>query len=56
MAEFRISFSFETDDIWTKKDVKEMIEKVIDPISHLGDASINELNVEENEVENNDRI
>lgn len=51
MKEFRISFSFEADDIWTKKDVKEMIERAIDPIYHLGDVSIGELKVEEREVE-----
>ena len=51
MKKFEINFCFETDDDWTKKDVKEMIERAIDPIYHLGDVSIGELNVEEREVE-----
>lgn len=51
MKEFRIALFFETDDDWTEKDVKEMIERVIDPIYHLGDVSIGELKVEEREVE-----
>lgn len=33
--------------LWSKADVKEMVEKVIDPIYHLGDASVSELDVEE---------
>lgn len=48
---FKISFDFEPYDDWSKTDVKEMVEKVIDPIYHLGDASIGEINVEEIEVE-----
>lgn len=51
MKLFKISFNFEADDDWSKADVKEMIEKVIDPIYHLGDASVGELDVEEIEVE-----
>ncbi|WP_167627211.1 hypothetical protein [Aedoeadaptatus pacaensis] len=51
MKKFKISFNFETDDDWLEKDVEEMIERVIDPIYHLGDVSIGELNVEEREVE-----
>lgn len=46
-----INFCFEGDDYWTKKVVKEMIERAIDPIYHLGDVFIGELNVEEIEVE-----
>ena len=51
MEQFKISFTFEPCDEWSKKDVKEMVEKVIDPIYHLGDASIGEINVEEIEEE-----
>ena len=51
MKLFKISFNFEADDDWSKTDVKEMVEKVIDPIYHLGDASMGEINVEEVEVE-----
>ena len=51
MKKFKISFEFEPYDDWSKADVKEMVEKVIDPIYHLGDASIGEIKVEEIEVE-----
>lgn len=51
MKKFKIYFEFEPCDYWTKNDVKEMIEKVIDPIYHLGDSSISEINIEEIEVE-----
>lgn len=51
MKKFKVSFEFEPYDGWTKSDVKEMVEKVIDPIYHLGDASIGEINVEEVEME-----
>lgn len=51
MKKFKISFTFEADDNWLSGDVKEMIEKVTDPIYHLGDASIGEINVEEIELE-----
>lgn len=51
MKKFKVSFEFEPCDDWSKADVKEMVEKVIDPIYHLGDASIGEINVEETEVE-----
>ena len=51
MKKFKIYFEFEPYDYWTKSDVKEMIEKVIDPIYHLGDSSISEINIEEIEVE-----
>ena len=51
MKEFKVSFNFEADDDWSEADVKEMVEKVIDPIYHLGDASVGELDVEEIEVE-----
>lgn len=51
MKKFKISFEFEPYDDWSKKDVKEMVEKVIDPIYHLGDASIGDINVKEVEVE-----
>ena len=51
MKKFKIYFEFEPYDYWTKNDVKEMFEKVIDPIYHLGDSSISEINIEEIEVE-----
>lgn len=51
MKKFKISFEFETDDDWSEADVEEMIEKVIDPIYHLGDASIGEISIEQIEVE-----
>lgn len=51
MKKFKIHFEFKPYDYWTKSDVKEMIEKVIDPIYHLGDSSISEINIEEIEVE-----
>lgn len=51
MKKFKIYFEFEPYDYWTKNDVKEMIEKVIDPIYRLGDSSISEINIEEIEVE-----
>lgn len=50
MKKFKISFEFEPCDDWSKIDVKNMIEQVIDPIYHLGDASTTEINVEEIEV------
>lgn len=51
MKQFKISFNFEPCDEWSKEDVEEMIEKVIDPIYHLGDASVGEISVEQIEVE-----
>lgn len=50
MKTFKISFNFEADDDWFEADVKQMVDTVIDPIYHLGDVSVNELNVEEIEV------
>ncbi len=55
MKKFKIYFEFEPYDYWTKNDVKEMIEKVIDPIYHLGDSSISEINIEEIEVEDDNQ-
>ena len=55
MKKFKIYFEFEPYDYWTKNDVKEMIEKVIDPIYHLGDSSISEINIEEIEVEDDNK-
>ena len=51
MKKFKISFEFEADDDWSEADVEEIIEKVIDPIYHLGDASVGEISVEQIEVE-----
>lgn len=50
MKLFKISFNFEADDNWLSGDVKDMIEVILDPMYHLGDASVSELNVEEVEV------
>ena len=47
MKNFKISFNFESNDDWSKADVKEMVEKIIDPIYHLGDVFTGEVNVEE---------
>lgn len=47
MKNFKISFTFETDGDWSKADVKEMVETTIDPIYHLGDVLVGEVNVEE---------
>lgn len=55
MKKFKIYFEFEPCDYWTKNDLKEMIEKVIDPIYHLGDSSISEINIEEIEVEDDNQ-
>lgn len=54
MKQFKITFNFQTDDNWVNGDVKEMIEKVIDPIYHLGDTSVGEISIEETEVGNDE--
>ena len=51
MKEFKISFNFEADDDWSEADVKEMVDTVIDPIYHLGDSLVRDLNVKEIKVE-----
>lgn len=51
MKEFNISFNFEADDDWSETDVKEMVDTVIEPIYHLGDSLVSDLNVKEIEVE-----
>lgn len=51
MKIFKISFDFEADDDWSKTEVGIMARTVLDPIYHLGDVSMGELNVEEIEVE-----
>ena len=51
MKQFQITFKIETDDTWVNGDVKDMIEAVLDPVYHLGDVSVGEINVEEVEVE-----
>lgn len=51
MKEFKISFNFESDDDWSEADVKEMVDTVIDPIYHLGDSLVSDLNVKEIKVE-----
>ena len=51
MKEFKISFNFEADDDWQARDVKEMMNTILDPIYHLGDSCVGKINVEEIEVE-----
>lgn len=51
MKEFKISFNFEVDDDWSEADVKDMVETTIDPMYHLGDSLVGDLNVKEIEVE-----
>ena len=46
MKRFSITFYFEADDCWTKSDVKEMVERFIDPICYLGDVDTSEPIVE----------
>ena len=51
MKQFQLTLKIETDDSWVNGDVKDMLEVILDPIYHLGDASVGEINVEEIEVE-----
>lgn len=51
MKSFKISFNFEADDDWSEADVEEMVDTVIDPIYHLGDSVVRDLNVKEIEEE-----
>ena len=51
MKEFKISFTFETDDDWSKVDVKGMVGKILFPIYRLGDVFVGEINIEEIKVE-----
>ena len=51
MKKFKISFTLEPCDDWLRGDIKNVVETVIDPIYHLGDMSVGEVNVEEIEVE-----
>ncbi len=51
MKLFKISFLFETYDDWKVKDLEEMMDTLLDPISHLGDSSKSNLRVEEIVVE-----
>ena len=51
MKLFKISFNFEADDDWKARDVEEMMNTLLDPISHLGDSTKSDLYVEEIEVE-----
>ena len=51
MKKFKISFNFEADDDWQVRDVKEMMNTILDPIYHLGDSCVGKINVEEIEVE-----
>lgn len=52
MRKFEISFILKTDDNWLNEDVKYMVEAIAEPIYHLGDVFVGEVNVEEikNEV------
>ena len=51
MKLFKISFNFEADDDWKVRDVEEMMNTLLDPISHLGDSTKSDLCVEEIEAE-----
>lgn len=51
MKKFKISFNFEVDDDWSEADVKDMVETTIDPMYHLGDSLVGDLNVKEIEIE-----
>lgn len=51
MKKFKISFNFEADDDWQARDVKEMMNTILDPIYHLGDSCVDELNIKQKEVE-----
>lgn len=52
MKKFKISFELETyDDDWQVRKVEEMMNTVLDPIYHLRDSCVNELNTKEIEVE-----
>lgn len=51
MKKFKISFNFEADDDWQVRDVKEMMNTILDPIYHLGDSCVDELNIKQKEVE-----
>ena len=46
MKRFSITFYFEADNCWTESDVKEMVERFIDPIYHLGDVEVSDLIVD----------
>lgn len=50
MKEFKIFLKIETNDSWVNGDVKDMFEVILEPIYHLGDTSVGEINVEEIEV------
>lgn len=56
MKNFKISFTFEADDDWYEADVKDMIEKIIDPIYHLGDVFVGEVDVEEIGRDTNSKV
>lgn len=50
MKKFKISFEFKPCDDWSVADVEKMVDTVIDPICHLGDSLVSDLNVKETEV------
>ena len=56
MKKFKISFNFEVDDDWSEADVKDMVETTIDPMYHLGEVSVGEMNVEEIETDTNSKV
>lgn len=56
MKKFKISFTFETNDDWSKVGVKGMVGKILSPIYRLGDVFIGEINVEEIETDKNSKV
>lgn len=47
MKNFKISFTFEADDDWEAKDVKEKITVVMNPVYSVGGAFVDKFAVEE---------
>ena len=50
MKLFKVSFNFEADDDWAAKDVKEMMNAVLDHIYPLEDSLMSDMCIEEIEV------
>ncbi len=53
VKKFKILFTFEPCEDWSIKDVKDMMEEVLDPIYHLGDCSVSEVDVKEENLKEN---
>lgn len=51
MKKFKASFEIEPDDDWSKEDVDNMLNTLLEPMYHLGDVFIGRIRVEEIEVE-----